>query len=161
MNIGVNWAAVWKPVWKAVWTNVPPIPPTPTTRDVPGFDFTYSDAKTPKWWEKSGQREEVEEPVQAEKPKNRQPTKARKEAERVIREVAQDQIERGDVPQSVRFAEVRSQLKALGPEASAFNWPALYERLHSQLLTQAIGRELAQEDRNQDDAMALLLLLEA
>lgn len=157
MAIGVNWAEVWKPVWKDVWTDVPPEPPTPSA-GLPGIDLVWSDAKTPKWWAKSGQGDEKPEPVKAPK-KPRAPSKAREEAERVIREVAAEQIERGNVPKSVRFAEVRSQIKPFG-RAAEFNWPALYQRVYDELLTRALQAELAREDQIQDDELAVMLLME-
>lgn len=138
--------------------------------DVPGVDFSFGEtsARTPKWWSKSGQTDEPAE-VEAPKPK-REPKKAAKaqeEAKAVIEAVARDQAARGDVPKSARFAEVRSQIKPLGAEATGFNWPALYERLYAQALTDAIRQEMAvadqlrQQQLMQEEETLLLLLAEA
>jgi hypothetical protein len=138
--------------------------------DVPGIDVGYgsTSTRTPKWWAKSGQEDEPEA-VEAPKPK-REPKKAAKaqeQAKAVIEAVARDQAARGDVPKSARFAEVRSQIKPLGSEATGFNWPALYERLYAQALTDAIRQEMAVADQirqrqlRHEEETLLLLLAEA
>jgi hypothetical protein len=143
---------------------------TPSGSDVPGIDVGYgsTSTRTPKWWAKSGQEDEPEA-VEAPKPK-REPKKAAKaqeQAKAVIEAVARDQAARGDVPKSARFAEVRSQIKPLGSEATGFNWPALYERLYAQALTDAIRQEMAVADHirqrqlMQEEETLLLLLAEA
>jgi hypothetical protein len=142
----------------------------PSAGDVPGVDLSYSETstRTPKWWAKSGQDDEPEA-VEAPKPK-REPKKAAKaqeQAKSVIEAVARDQAARGDVPKSARFAEVRSQIKPLGSEATGFNWPALYERLYAQALTDAIRQEMAvadqvrQQQLMHEEETLLLLLAEA
>jgi hypothetical protein len=78
----------------------------------------------------------------------------------LIQELAQDHAARLDVPESVRFAEVRSQLRSF-PKEEAANWPALYKRAYSAAVTEQIRAELMLEDQIQDDALALLLLVEA
>jgi len=132
----------------------------------PGFEVDQA----PKlWWKRKPSS--PDEPA-AEKPEQPKPKKASKPSQEVkaqvraaIAEAAKDQVKRGSVPKSARFAEVRSVLKPFG-ESADFNWPQLYERLYQQALTDALRQELEleatllaqQQMRDEDDAIALLLL---
>ncbi len=136
--------------------------------DVPGIDISFGrSVKTPKWWEKSGQDQESEPEAPPEKKKQKK-IPGRDEAKRIIAEVAASHATRGDIKQSERFAEVRSKVKPLGKEAAGFNWPALYDRMYSQALTDAIRQEMEQAAQLEairiqqlDDDALILLLLEA
>lgn len=138
--------------------------------DVPGIDISFGSmqsVRTPKWWENSGQ-DQGEKPIVKPEKKKPKSIPGRDEAKRVIAETAASHAIRGAVKQSERFAEVRSKIKPLGKEAAGFNWPALYDRMYSQALTDAIRQEMEQAAQLEairlqqlDDDALILLLLEA
>lgn len=146
-------------------------PAAQSTADVPGIDISFSSAKTPKWWARSGQEgaeaAEAGAKPQAEPKRPKQVAKAaREQAKKVIEAVAQEHAARGDVPKPARFAELRGQIKPLGKEATGFNWPALYEQLYAQALNEALRQELQRADAlrlqtMQEEEALLLLLAEA
>lgn len=79
------------------------------------------------------------------------------EARQLLTEIAQEHA-RNAVPESVRFAEARSQLKAIGAPPG---WPKKYREAYDRAVVEQIAAEMALEDQIQDDALALLLLTEA
>lgn len=132
----------------------------------PGFEVDQA----PKlWWKRKPSSPDEPAAEKPEQPKPKKPSKPSPEVKAQVRaaiaEAAKDQVKRGSVPKSARFAEVRSVLKPFG-ESADFNWPQLYERLYQQALTDALRQELEleatllaqQQMRDEDDAIALLLL---
>lgn len=147
------------------YTNLPDIASIQinVTGGFPGFEVDQA----PKlWWKRKPSSPDEPAAEKTEQPKK--PSKPSPEVKAQVRaaiaEAAKDQVKRGSVPKSARFAEVRSVLKPFG-ESADFNWPQLYERLYQQALTDALRQELeleatllAQQQMQDDDALALLLL---